>query len=240
MTLFERSAGASRLHLLHLYIVFYQYHPYASPYIDSSLITRIVYFDYPPPPSFVPSPRVTQLPTGHSPPHLVLSSPPSSHLPLFPLSPSRPTPRNKSGPIHTLSTSHLKNPRDCTPPTHTIIHNPPSNSISLFIPPMSVDSDLSFYAYYIFHEKTFVTGGWCFDGDRTRALLKALTTGICCFLAHPTTYILVSSFFFFLPNSVVVSYIPRLQKHRYLPFSNSLAALIPRLLNVSPSRSIQL
>src|SRR5258707_4184570 len=101
--------------------------------------------------------------------------------------------------------------------THSVMHNPPSNSLSLFIHPMSVDSDLSFYAYYIFRGKAFVTGGWCFDGDRTTALFKALACGVTCLRAGPTTYLLVTSFFIFLPNSVAASYIPRLHKHRHLP-----------------------
>ena len=162
---------------------------------------------------------------------------PPEHFPPFAF-PAHPSQQRWSHPRLLDLTS--KKPRDCTPLTHKIIHEPPPNSLSLFIHPMSIDSDLSFYAYYIFHEKALVAGGWCFDGDRTQALFKALASGVACLLAHPTTYILVSSFFFFLPNSIATSYIPHLQKHRYLPFSTSFSMLFPRILDAFPSCSIQL
>ena len=162
---------------------------------------------------------------------------PTSHFPPFSF-PAHPSKTSWSHPRLTDLTS--VKPRDCIPPTHDILRKPPANSLSLFIHPMSVDSDLSFYAYYIFRENSLVNGGWCFDGDRTLALFKALSSGIACLFAGPTTYILASSLFFFLPNSVASSYIPRLDKHRYLPFSTSFSILLPRLLDASPLRTIQL
>src|SRR5260221_13800127 len=107
-TLFERSAGASGLLQLHHYIIFYLYHPFDSPYVDSSILIRTVYFDSHPLPSSAPSPRAIQLPTGHPPSRLAPTLSPSSLRHISLLSPSQPTPHSHAGRTHALLTLRPK------------------------------------------------------------------------------------------------------------------------------------